>query len=132
MKRVIIFCTNGLGELVFHSWDDKNVNVMAYSDNNRKKGGKAWGGVPIVPPVKITELEYDYIIIAYASYANEIRSQLLGMGVSEEKIILFQENYDGIEWFESRIALMRKCADIIPERGLKGNLAEVGVIREDN
>lgn len=131
MKRVIIFCTNGLGELVFHSLDDENVNVIAFSDNDRTKWGKAWGGVPIVPPEKITELEYDYIIIAYASYANEIRSQLLGMGVSEEKIILFQENYDGIEWFESRIALMRKCADIITERGLKGNLAEVGVFRGD-
>lgn len=44
MKRVIIFCTNGLGELVFHSLDDENVNVIAYSDNDRTKWGKAWGG----------------------------------------------------------------------------------------
>lgn len=44
MKRVIIFCTNGLGELVFHSLDDENVNVIAFSDNDRTKWGKAWGG----------------------------------------------------------------------------------------
>lgn len=131
MKNIIIFCANGLGELVLNSLDDEKVKVIAFSDNDEAKWGKAWEKIPIISPDTISKMEYDYIIIAYASYAKEISNQLLNLGVSKEKIIVFQENYDGIEWYESRIALMRKCASIIAERELGGNLAEVGVFRGD-
>lgn len=131
-KKVIIFCANGLGELVYNSLDDENIEVIAFADNDTDKWGKYWaGGVKIVSPNQISGMEYDYIVIAYAIYANAIRRQLLDLGIVDEKIVIFQDGYKEIEWHDSRIALMRKCVDIIDERKLKGNIAEVGVFRGD-
>lgn len=131
-KKVIIFCANGLGELVYNSLDDEKIEVIAFADNDNEKWGKCWaGGVKIISPDQVLGMEYDYIVIAYAIYANAIRRQLLDLGIIDEKIVVFQEGYKEIEWHDSRIALMRKCVDIIDERKLEGNIAEVGVFRGD-
>lgn len=127
--KVVIFCANGLGELVLDSLDDSEVEVAAFADNNERLWGGTYAGVRVIPPAGLKALEFDLIIIAYAEYAKEIRGQLEGLGIPEKKTIVFQENKRGITWYENRVAFMRRCAAILEERKVGGNIAEVGVYR---
>lgn len=125
--RIVIFCANGLGEFVLDSLDDSEVEVIAFADNNERLWGGYYAGVRVIPPDELKILEFDLIIIAYAEYAQEIKSQLEEFGIPKSKIIIFQENQCGITWYENRIAFMRRCAAVLEERNVGGNIAEVGV-----
>ncbi len=131
MKKVVIFCTNGYGEFVFNSLDDEIVEVMAFADNDSSKWGEYCLGIEIINPSKIIDVDFDAVIISYAKYAEQIQKQLVSLGVPAEKIIVFQKNEADIQWFDVRVAHMRKCVDTIIERGVTGNIAEVGVYRGD-
>ena len=131
MKKVIIFCANGYGELVLNSINEEIIEIVAFADNDPRKWGKMCAGRPIISPENISDLEFDKIIIAYAEYADSIKEQLLSRGVDCRKISIFQDSADGIAYSDNRIALMRKCASIINERRISGSVAEVGVYRGD-
>jgi len=62
------------------------VNIVAYVDNDKTKWGQTRSNTIILSPDSITNLNYDYIIIANR-YIREIESQLLVLGISKEKII---------------------------------------------
>lgn len=131
MKKVFIFCANGLGELVLDSIDDSKIKVLGFLDNDQQKWGGMWQGIEVFSPEFIREAEYDYIVIAYSEYADSITEQLMKLGCNRKKIVVFQEDRSDLKWYESRIALMRKCFSIIRERNIPGNLAEVGVYKGD-
>ena len=84
------------------------------------------GGV--LPPSKISEVEYDLIIIGIPEYEKEITDDLINkFGVDKGKIATYQPQMLGIKWEEERIVMLRKCISLMKERNIEGDMAEVGV-----
>lgn len=64
-----------------------NFNIVAITDNDKKKHNQLFTGLKVVPPSSIYEIAHDYIIIA-STFHFEIKKQLTQeFGISEEKII---------------------------------------------
>lgn len=93
LNNVLIFGTGSTCKFVLTTLKLKNVNIIAYVDNDQKKWNSSLNGIKILSPEKIKDLKYDFIIIASEFY-NEIYLQLLSMNVDKNKIVLFYKYYD--------------------------------------
>ena len=69
------------------------MNIVAIIDNDRNKSGMMLDGIVIAPPEQIKHTQFDYVIIVCSAY-EQIRKQLIDLGVSQEKII--DKNHRGI------------------------------------
>ena len=85
MEKVIIFgvgayCKKRLSEFA-------NIGVVAFLDNRKLEENESLNGIPIYHPEDIQKIEFDKICIMTGyNHAQEIYKQLLGLGVSEDKI----------------------------------------------
>ena len=128
MEKVIIYCAAAPGERVAYTLDSTKYVVVGFLDDNPLLWGEKYCGSVIYPPEKIKELEYDYIIISAAEYEEIIRKKLLEEYCVDNACILgCQKPINGISCAEERIVMLRRCMDIIQERNITGNMAEVGV-----
>lgn len=126
-KRLILFGAAALSLNTVYSLDEDKYEIIAFSDNDKRRYNTLWMGKPIIAPKEINNYEYDYIIIANR-YGKEIRKQLIEeLCIKDNKIIDFYEKLD--KYFELRVAMLRQCADEIKSRNIKGNVAELGVYR---
>ncbi len=84
--RYIIF---GTGEYYkrYKRWF-RDLDVVALLDNDPQKQGSIIDGRKIITPSHISEYEYDAIVIL-SFYAKEMKTQLIGLGVPEDKIYHF-------------------------------------------
>lgn len=82
-KKVFVF---GTGEYYqkYHKWLI-GYQVIALVDNDPSKQGNCLDGYKMISPLELKDYEYDQIYIL-TTYVNEIREQLIGMGVPEDKI----------------------------------------------
>lgn len=87
MYNVIIFGTGSTAEIVMSALKD-NVNVVCFVDNDTEKWGEYFKEKIIYNPKYISELEYDFLIIA-SQYDYDIYFQLINMGVNKEKIFQY-------------------------------------------
>ena len=87
MIKLIIFGTGKSSDIVVECLND-NAEVMIYLDNNSLKQNTFKNKVKIVFPNKISEFDYDYVIIASTRY-REMEEQLLDLDVDGNKIISF-------------------------------------------
>lgn len=133
MKKVIIFGARGYGEYVQLSLDDMYYEVVAITDNNSKMIElEMMNGVHMILPSEIKNEEYDYVIIAYGMHEEDIRKQLVEeIHVDDSKIVTFKQEFADIKWLDLRVAMLRKCIQVIKERNVAGNMAELGVYRGD-
>lgn len=66
-----------------------NEKTAAFSDNAKEKWGLLLNGIQIIEPKEIIEKYYNrLVIIASMLYSEEIRQQLLEMGIKKENIYL--------------------------------------------
>lgn len=70
-----------------------NSDTIAILDNNENLWGTYFQGISILNPKEIYDLEYDYIVISvvYKNVFNDIKKQLISLGVSADKIISCSE-----------------------------------------
>ena len=133
MIKTLIYCVNGYGEKVAYSLDESQYEIVGFVDSNPEIWGKEHlfaGGV--LSPRQIADADYDLVIIAVSEYANEITADLTEKyGVPAEKIVTYQPQTNGIKWADERIVALRKCVAMMKERGVSGDMAEVGVYRGD-
>ncbi len=83
--RIIVF---GLGKIYrdnAHLLPSQD-KIVAYMDNNKELYGQWIDNVKVVSPMSIADYEYDKVVIM-SSYTNEIKQQLLHLGVSEDRIV---------------------------------------------
>jgi O-methyltransferase len=126
MKKVILFGAGNGGLRVLNLLTSEYC-VIAFSDNEPGKHGTTLAGLPVVPPDRIPGLDFDIIIITNF-FGPEIRKQLVpGMGIPDNKVFDYHAN----DFYDARIAVMRQCSDEIREKGVQGNVAEVGVYLGD-
>lgn len=126
MINVICFGAAGGGERLFDKVI-KRVNILAFTDNDEKKWGGSIKSVPILSVEEALNLKYDRIIITSAPGKDSIIGQLIGYGISEDKI---DTTYiDGP--LEARIIYLEKLAEMQKNIANHVQVAEAGVFAGD-
>jgi len=88
MNTAIVFGCGGVGKKCKHYLEQRDVKVIAFSDNDERKWGQCFDGIRIIPPAEILSLTCQQIAIGNYKAADSIKQQLLMMGVEKEKIII--------------------------------------------
>ena len=84
----VIFGCGDYGYTAYNKLKSKDKNVLSFFDNNSMLWGKSFNEVPINNPEKITDISEECIvIIANETYYNEIKQQIMKLGIQEERII---------------------------------------------
>ncbi|MBE5978968.1 MAG: glycosyltransferase family 4 protein [Paenibacillaceae bacterium] len=68
----------------------KEVNIIAFIDNNNSLQGKYIENISVYAPHSVSELNYDVIILASLTPI-EMKNQLILLGVPSEKIMFWEE-----------------------------------------
>ncbi|SDM20656.1 D-alanyl-lipoteichoic acid biosynthesis protein DltD [Sediminibacillus halophilus] len=84
--NIIIFGCGISAEKIIRVINKLNVKIIAYADNNLDKVGSRINDTPVISPSEIKGKDFDYIIIG-SIYFEEIREQLLNIGIPEERIL---------------------------------------------
>jgi putative sugar O-methyltransferase len=96
--NILVFGTGGSSVGIEHECVLYGFNIVAYIDNDPKKWNTVREGKPILPPAAISELSFDRIITATALFHEEMRQQLISLGIPDEKI--FTTRVDSRHWTE--------------------------------
>lgn len=97
MKNVIIFGTGEFGKDAYRYFHpNRDINILAFSDNNEMKHFTQFFDNKIIPPQDIPFLKYDEIIIA-SSFDDEIYQQLVNLKIEKEKIKILSLNQTKIQ-----------------------------------
>ena len=84
-EKVIIFGVGYFG-LNFFLRMRKQLNIIAFADNNEELiGGKIYD-IPIISPHRIKAFDFDKILISPIDYHKEIYNQLISIGVNANQI----------------------------------------------
>lgn len=128
-KNIVIFGAGKYGRTIFPGLNDiYQCNVVAYIDNDERKSGQY--GVAVKRPDELTNLTYDYVLLAVESpdMIAEMKRQLEDLGVETEKTIdLFCEP-EFIELStDQRKSYICGLGRYMKENEIKGAVAECGV-----
>jgi len=95
--KILLFGTGDYYQR-YKKWFE-NYDVLALLDNSPNKIGTYIDGTLVVSPEDITKYDYDYIVILSFQY-DDMKAQLLQLGVAEEKIYHFYNLRNLIDWKE--------------------------------
>lgn len=90
-KRIICFGLGRIYQTFLSLYDSSKAEVIALSDTNPAK----WAMPNVVEPSKIKELKFDFIVITSACHT-EIKAQLCGYGIAENRILNFYGIYSSL------------------------------------
>ena len=82
--RIIIFGTGKIS-MRFLSKLKKDIEIAAFLDNDPSKWERRIEQIPVLPPQKALELDYDFIFLLSASHV-QMKDQLVEIGIPKEKI----------------------------------------------
>lgn len=68
----------------------QNNQIVAFIDNNQQLWGKQIDGIIVTKPDEVQQLDYDAVWIM-SIYKQEMKQQLIGLGVPENKIVFYDE-----------------------------------------
>lgn len=88
MKKVIIWGTGGMAHGLSKSFDVTEVEIVAYVDNDHLKWSRLYNGYEIISPQQLRDKEFDYIFISSELYQRDIFSQIIELGIDNEKVIM--------------------------------------------
>ena len=92
MIKIVVF---GVGQAfdnrryLYEEMYDK-LQIVAFIDNSTSRQGTFKDSVPVYSPDTISTLDYDGIVISSNKYFEEMREQLIELGVPEERIWSFK------------------------------------------
>lgn len=91
---IVVFGCGNFGLYAYNWLELQHYKIIAYSDNNDELWGGFFKGVKIIPPEKIKELLFDSekVLIANEKYFQDIRSQLISMGISANDLVVYSES----------------------------------------
>lgn len=92
MERIIIFGASIGGLKAYHTLKSIGLDIEFFVDNDRAKQGYIYENKPVKGPDALIDLPTDYRIVIASTYHSEIKQQLYGMDISDDKIIL-KEKY---------------------------------------
>lgn len=94
--------------------DLADKEIVGFIDNDKNKQGTIFEGKKIISPDEIETFHFDKIFIMSMNY-KEIKQQLIGLNISEEKVVIYTD---------ARTKLKR----ILSYSYLKGNGIEIGAL----
>lgn len=77
-RPCVMYGTGGMAEVLLEFYGFDKLNVVAFSDTDPKKWGKAFEGVTIIPPKEIPQYSKDVIILS-DQYQLQIKKSLLSL-----------------------------------------------------
>ncbi len=86
MPKYIIFGSGDVGIKCKNLLEKKGIEIIGYADNNPNKQGKNISGIPIISPDSILGLQPDGIAIGLYKAVNQVKKQLVDMGIPEDII----------------------------------------------
>lgn len=105
MKNVVIYGAGAVSRSVVRLLNPQKSNLVGIIDKNYKSISKyempekgLWWDIPeswkvnVVSPEKISDMEYDYLLICNDFYQEEMKNTMLNLGVSSEKMISITSN----------------------------------------
>jgi len=108
---VILFGTGSMAERALSLIESRgDIQVVACADNDIRKQGTSWHGLPIVSPPGMQDLAWDLILVA-SSFGGEIVQGLVEMGVDHEFIIVLEPIYI-MKGLDDSISRMRQRSAI--------------------
>jgi len=129
-EKQIVFGIGSHGRRYISEVDD--VEIVAIADNNKKLWGNMAFGHPIIPPSRISEYNYDKIVIAIddstlkgCEYVSSIISQLCNMGIPNSVITLASLHSVN----NPIVDFLRRLSNELKHINAKGAAAECGVWR---
>jgi len=88
MGKIIIYgAGNNCKNVVLKATD----NIVCIADRNPEKAQTAIDDFKVILPDQISSFEYDKIVVSVVEKFEEIREQLVGMGIEREKIIYWED-----------------------------------------
>ncbi len=88
MSRIIIFGSGGVGSKAMHKLEAEGNEIICFADNNCSRWGAVCEGKRVIDPSQIRDETFDYIAIGVFKAAEQIRWQLNGMNIADEKIFI--------------------------------------------
>ena len=85
-ERIVLYGAGKVGKSLYNNFVEQGVEVVAWVDQSQS--GTTYGGRLIQPVQQIKEMAYERIVVAVLGedIAEEIREQLVAMGIEAEKI----------------------------------------------
>lgn len=84
-NNIVIFGASALGKAAYEIYKGK-ADVRFFCDNDKNKWGTKINGIEVVSPDLLTTLEMNFDVIIASMYYEEIRKQLINMGIDRYKI----------------------------------------------
>ncbi len=108
--KIIIF---GLGKIFKENESNIDINdVVCFMDNGTSLLYSNLFGKPVLPPFRIQEFSFDYVVIFNQKNSKDIHDQLLELGIADKKIISWQYYLYFLKW--SIRSCSRDCLRILP------------------
>jgi hypothetical protein len=91
--RILLFGTgSGLSDFL-SVLPKEGHEIVGLCDNNSDKQGKTIQGHRVYGPERLTQLDFDFVVITTRA-GEAIRTQLEGLGLKRERILLFYPSFD--------------------------------------
>ncbi len=87
-EKVYIFGAGNMGKECYKLLRQNQIEIKGFVDNNQSVWGKMFDGYLVVSPSEIDN-ESDVVVIAIMKYEEEVREQLLQMGMRDDRMIKF-------------------------------------------
>ncbi|MBP3199439.1 MAG: Coenzyme F420 hydrogenase/dehydrogenase, beta subunit C-terminal domain [Butyrivibrio sp.] len=92
---IIIFGAGTWGDEAYSILTEYGFNVIGFSDNNEKKWGSEFRNKKVYAPKDIVEKSNNVrFVIAISSGAENVRTQLLKLGIKDEVILIYSYDID--------------------------------------
>lgn len=124
--KVIIFGAGGTAFRVYNMIK-KEVDVICFVDNDKKKWGNTHDGLDIKNPqiLKQLEKEYDYIVLGTLMGLHEVPKQLEELKIPKYKL---HKDYAEISG-KAKVMFLQRFAELVYKNNIKGSVGEAGVFR---
>ena len=93
-QKIIIYSLSWYSRAVYRKLkkENRNIEVVAFVDNDKLKQGANFDGVPILNPSSIKELNHDYIYIGGRESHSISQDLIKEQSIKKNKIFLFTKN----------------------------------------
>jgi hypothetical protein len=94
MNRVVIFSVSYYGRAIFRKLrkDTDNYNIICFIDNDNSKHGSYFSKIPIISPDKLTDIDFDQVLVAGRSIQDQTQQLENKLGVPKNKIRVLKKS----------------------------------------
>ena len=111
-KKIIVFGLGKMFKSFMQIYDEHRVDIVAVCDNNPNSQSTFAKVYNRILPEQISSYEYEYVVIT-SSYFNEIKSQLIGLGINESRIMEYAGIYNRITVLDEPVMELLKADMVI-------------------